>query len=55
MVTNLLFLLIYEFLGFNCHENGANVISYAPMRQLVITGGKRGYICIHICKFYKLK
>ncbi|XP_068131538.1 dmX-like protein 2 isoform X2 [Hyperolius riggenbachi] len=32
--------------AFTCHENGATVLQYAPKQQLLITGGRKGYICI---------
>ncbi|XP_018108571.1 dmX-like protein 2 isoform X3 [Xenopus laevis] len=32
--------------AFNCHENGATVLQYAPKQQLLITGGRKGGICI---------
>ncbi|EDV26441.1 uncharacterized protein TRIADDRAFT_54433 [Trichoplax adhaerens] len=41
--------------GFNCHENGAGVVAYAPMRQVIITGGKRGHICILITTVYDVR
>uniref|UniRef100_G1K3L5 PRKR-interacting protein 1 homolog n=1 Tax=Xenopus tropicalis TaxID=8364 RepID=G1K3L5_XENTR len=32
--------------AFNCHENGATVLQYATKQQLLITGGRKGGICI---------
>ncbi|XP_059420708.1 dmX-like protein 2 isoform X4 [Carassius carassius] len=32
--------------AFQCHENGATVIQYAPKQQLIITGGRKGFVCI---------
>ncbi|XP_053318196.1 dmX-like protein 2 [Spea bombifrons] len=32
--------------AFNCHDNGATVLQYAPKQQLLITGGRKGCICI---------
>uniref|UniRef100_A0A8C5PMH0 Dmx like 2 n=1 Tax=Leptobrachium leishanense TaxID=445787 RepID=A0A8C5PMH0_9ANUR len=32
--------------AFNCHENGATVLHYAPKQQILITGGRKGCICI---------
>ncbi|XP_040269913.1 dmX-like protein 2 isoform X4 [Bufo bufo] len=32
--------------AFNCHDNGATVLQYAPKQQLLITGGRKGYVCI---------
>ncbi|KAM9311328.1 dmX-like protein 2 [Gastrophryne carolinensis] len=32
--------------AFNCHDNGATVLQYAPKQQLLITGGRKGFICI---------
>ncbi|KAM4746857.1 dmX-like protein 2 isoform 2-T2 [Rhinophrynus dorsalis] len=32
--------------AFSCHDNGATVLQYAPKQQLLITGGRKGCICI---------
>ncbi|KAM8972061.1 dmX-like protein 2 isoform 2-T2 [Pelodytes ibericus] len=32
--------------AFNCHDNGATVLQYAPKQQLLITGGRKGCISI---------
>ncbi|XP_029431337.1 dmX-like protein 2 isoform X2 [Rhinatrema bivittatum] len=32
--------------GFTCHDHGATVLQYAPKQQLLITGGRKGCICI---------
>uniref|UniRef100_A0A671SFW4 DmX-like protein 2 n=1 Tax=Sinocyclocheilus anshuiensis TaxID=1608454 RepID=A0A671SFW4_9TELE len=32
--------------AFQCHENGATVLQYAPKQQLIITGGRKGFVCI---------
>uniref|UniRef100_A0AAY4EI42 RAVE complex protein Rav1 C-terminal domain-containing protein n=1 Tax=Denticeps clupeoides TaxID=299321 RepID=A0AAY4EI42_9TELE len=32
--------------AFTCHENGATVLQYAPKQQLIITGGRKGFVCI---------
>ncbi|XP_039980348.1 dmX-like protein 2 isoform X2 [Xiphias gladius] len=32
--------------AFPCHENGATVLQYAPKQQLLITGGRKGYVCV---------
>ena len=32
--------------SFACHENGASSIVYAPLNQILITGGKKGEVCI---------
>nr|DBA31766.1 TPA: hypothetical protein GDO54_007546 [Pyxicephalus adspersus] len=32
--------------AFNCHDNGATVLQYAAKQQLLITGGRKGFICI---------
>lgn len=32
--------------SFACHETGASSIVYAPLNQILITGGKKGEICI---------
>ncbi|XP_069766655.1 dmX-like protein 2 [Narcine bancroftii] len=32
--------------GFVCHENGATVLQYASKQQLLISGGRKGFVCI---------
>ncbi|KAF7662202.1 hypothetical protein LDENG_00243090 [Lucifuga dentata] len=32
--------------AFSCHENGATVLQYAPKQQLLITGGRKGFVCV---------
>ncbi|KAM4678590.1 dmX-like protein 2 isoform 2-T2 [Discoglossus pictus] len=32
--------------AFSCHENGATVLQYAQKQQLLITGGRKGCVCI---------
>lgn len=32
--------------GFTCHDHGATVLHYAPKQQLLISGGRKGHICI---------
>uniref|UniRef100_A0A672YKH5 Dmx-like 2 n=1 Tax=Sphaeramia orbicularis TaxID=375764 RepID=A0A672YKH5_9TELE len=32
--------------AFPCHENGATVLQYASKQQLLITGGRKGYVCV---------
>ncbi|XP_023669731.2 dmX-like protein 2 isoform X1 [Paramormyrops kingsleyae] len=32
--------------AFPCHENGATVLQYASKQQLIISGGRKGFICI---------
>ncbi|XP_063044678.1 dmX-like protein 2 [Engraulis encrasicolus] len=32
--------------AFNCHDNGATVLQYAPKQQLIISGGRKGFVCI---------
>ncbi|XP_053127959.1 dmX-like protein 2 isoform X3 [Hemicordylus capensis] len=32
--------------AFTCHDNGATVLQYAPKHQLLISGGRKGYISI---------
>ncbi|XP_069030192.1 dmX-like protein 2 isoform X2 [Embiotoca jacksoni] len=32
--------------AFPCHENGATVLQYAPKQQLLITGGRKGFVCL---------
>lgn len=39
------FFFLYT-LAFNCHDNGATVLQYATKQQLLITGGRKGFICI---------
>ncbi|XP_062404606.1 dmX-like protein 2 isoform X1 [Sardina pilchardus] len=32
--------------AFPCHDNGATVLQYAPKQQLIISGGRKGCVCI---------
>nr|XP_014347443.1 PREDICTED: dmX-like protein 2 isoform X3 [Latimeria chalumnae] len=32
--------------AFVCHDNGSTVLQYAPKQQLLISGGRTGFICI---------
>ncbi|XP_009468418.1 PREDICTED: dmX-like protein 2 isoform X3 [Nipponia nippon] len=32
--------------AFTCHDHGATVLQYAPKHQLLVSGGRKGYICI---------
>ncbi|XP_061116820.1 dmX-like protein 1 isoform X2 [Conger conger] len=32
--------------AFNCHETGATVLALAPKQQLLISGGRKGWICV---------
>lgn len=32
--------------SYSCHDNGASSIAYAPLSQMIITGGKKGDIFI---------
>uniref|UniRef100_A0A8C7J9X9 Dmx-like 2 n=1 Tax=Oncorhynchus kisutch TaxID=8019 RepID=A0A8C7J9X9_ONCKI len=32
--------------AFPCHENGATVLQYAPKQQLLISGGRKGFVCV---------
>ncbi|KAJ7398248.1 dmX-like protein 2 [Pitangus sulphuratus] len=32
--------------AFTCHDHGATVLQYAPKHQLLISGGRKGYICV---------
>uniref|UniRef100_A0A8C4PPI7 Dmx like 2 n=1 Tax=Equus asinus asinus TaxID=83772 RepID=A0A8C4PPI7_EQUAS len=32
--------------GFTCHDHGATVLQYAPKQQLLISGGRKGYVCL---------
>ena len=36
----------FIFLGFTCHESGAPCVVYAPGKGLLLSGGRRGNICI---------
>lgn len=42
-VSNVFFL---THSAFSCHENGATVLQYAPKQQLLITGGRKGFVCV---------
>ncbi|KAK2103699.1 DmX-like protein 2 [Saguinus oedipus] len=33
-------------IGFTCHDHGATVLQYAPKQQLLISGGRKGHVCI---------
>ncbi len=39
-------LVFFLYPAFQCHENGATVLQYAPKQQLIITGGRKGFVCI---------
>lgn len=41
-----LFSFFFCYPAFQCHENGATVLQYAPKQQLIITGGRKGFVCI---------
>lgn len=32
--------------GFSCHESGATVLALAPKQQLLISGGRKGWISV---------
>lgn len=32
--------------AFTCHDHGATLLKYAPKQQLIITAGRKGFICI---------
>ncbi|GCB69975.1 hypothetical protein scyTo_0012523, partial [Scyliorhinus torazame] len=32
--------------AFTCHDSGATVLAYASKQQLLLSGGRKGYICI---------
>uniref|UniRef100_A0A3B5MLN0 Dmx-like 2 n=1 Tax=Xiphophorus couchianus TaxID=32473 RepID=A0A3B5MLN0_9TELE len=32
--------------AFPCHDNGATVLEYAQKQQLLITGGRKGFVCV---------
>ncbi|XP_040824651.1 dmX-like protein 2 isoform X12 [Ochotona curzoniae] len=32
--------------GFTCHDHGATVLQYAPKQQLLISGGRKGCVCV---------
>lgn len=40
--------LIFSFSvpAFICHDSGATVLTYAPKHQLLISGGRKGFICV---------
>lgn len=33
-------------IGFLCHDGGASVIAYAPGSQLLLSGGRKGELCM---------
>ena len=39
-------IVIFFSLAFICHENGAPCLAYVPGQQLLISGGRKGNICI---------
>ncbi|MBN3292668.1 DMXL1 protein, partial [Polypterus senegalus] len=41
--------------AFTCHESGATVITYAPKNQLLISGGRKGFICIFDLRLRQLQ
>lgn len=43
---NSLQLFIFIFLAFVCHEQGSTCIGFAPQHQVIVTGGRKGDICI---------
>ncbi|KAG2466401.1 DMXL1 protein, partial [Polypterus senegalus] len=44
-----------HLLTFTCHESGATVITYAPKNQLLISGGRKGFICIFDLRLRQLQ
>lgn len=40
------FIFLPTLSAFPCHENGATVLQYAPKQQLLITGGRKGFVCV---------
>ncbi|XP_029426818.1 dmX-like protein 1 isoform X2 [Rhinatrema bivittatum] len=32
--------------AFTCHDSGATVLAYAPKHQLLISGGRKGFMCV---------
>ncbi|XP_041105290.1 dmX-like protein 1 isoform X1 [Polyodon spathula] len=32
--------------AFICHDSGATVLTYAPKHQLLISGGRKGFVCV---------
>lgn len=38
--------VLYLFTAFICHEHGCPAIVYAPHHQLLISGGRKGEVCI---------
>lgn len=39
-------IVFYLFTAFICHEHGCPAIVYAPHHQLLISGGRKGEVCI---------
>ena len=33
-----------------CHESGAAAVAYSPNRQCIVSGGRKGDICIPSCQ-----
>ena len=40
------YLFVFTCLEYMCHEAGASAIAYSPKRQCLISGGRKGYVCI---------
>jgi len=40
------FTFIISSLAFVCHEQGSTCIGFAPQHQVIVTGGRKGDICI---------
>ena len=38
--------LLWMSAAFHCHADGCPVVLYAPQHQVLISGGKKGEICI---------
>lgn len=41
-----IFLFLIPSLAFVCHEQGSTCIGFAPQHQVIVTGGRKGDICI---------
>uniref|UniRef100_A0A8C4RWD8 Dmx like 1 n=1 Tax=Erpetoichthys calabaricus TaxID=27687 RepID=A0A8C4RWD8_ERPCA len=41
--------------AFTCHDSGATVLTYAPKNQLLISGGRKGFICIFDLRLRQLQ
>ncbi len=37
---------LFLFSGFNCHESGSPCVVYVPGKRLLLSGGRKGDVCI---------